>query len=383
MKTTGYKSDYAAGVEASASTGGTLLPPIMGAVAFLMAEWLGVPYTHIAIIAFIPAVLLYYVMFLQVHFEAKKLNILSIPRSEIPPLRETLRKTPPFLIPVVVLLVLMFIFGFSPYASALWAALTILITTAFNKNSRVTLTKLGNIFSESANSSIIPGLACAMAGILMGSVAMTGIAASFTNSLVNFAEGRLFLLLLVAAAASFLFGMGVGSIPSYVFVAVLVAPALVEIGQPLIASHLFVFWIAMSAFITPPVCISAYVAAAIANAPPMRSGFQAIRLGIGMVLIPFAFIYNPGLILNDSITGIIVAIISIALGLLGIAIAFEGYLSRSLQWWERLLFMASGLIMFIPTYWIKLMSFGVMAMLFIWQYKNIIGLRFSVKKTRE
>ena len=317
MKSTGYKPEFAAGVEASASTGGTVLPPVMGSVAFIMAEWLQVPYIHIAKIAFFPALILYICILLQVHFAAERDGLQRLPASSLPPFLESLQQSLIYLIPISILIYLLFGLRYTPDTSAFWATMSIPVVTAFRKKTRIDRNRTTTAFSESARAGVTVGLACAMAGLMMGSVGMTGIAASLSDTLVNISGGSTFAILLLGAFASFLFGMGIGSIPSYIFVAIMVAPALTKVGITLIAAHLFVFWFAMSAFITPPVCVSAYIAAAIAQCSAMKAGLQAIRVGIGFLIIPFAFMYNQGLILQGSAMEIVGALFSVIVAIVG------------------------------------------------------------------
>lgn len=378
MKSTGYKPDFAAGVEAAASTGGTLLPPVMGVVAFIMAEWLNVPYTHIAMIACLPAVILYASLFAQVDFAAAREGLSRIPSSELPSLKQTFKQGLIYLIPVAILVYFLFGLQFTPETSALWATISILIVTSFRRKTRLNLRQIGDAMNVSAQSSVIVGLTCAMAGIMMASVATTGLATSISGIIVKFAAGSLFALLLLAALASFVFGMGIGSIPSYIFVAIMVAPALTQVGIKMIAAHLFVFWTAMSAFITPPFCVSAYVASAIAKSSPMRTGLQAIRIGIGFLLIPFAFIYNPGLILQASIIEIVIATIAVAMGLISVSAGLEGYLLKRINWGERGLLLVGGIMMLVPSYSVRLLALAMIAVIVLWQAKGIKRSRVGV-----
>ena len=380
MKTTGYRPDFAGGVEAAASTGGTLLPPVMGVVAFIMAEWLNIPYARIAAIAFLPAVILYLSMFAQVDFAAARMGLSRIPTAELPPFLATLKTGSLYLIPIAILIFFLFGLRHTPGTSALWAAISIPILAALRKESRLSVREFGDAMSDSAKSSIIVGLTCSMAGIMMASVAMTGLASTLSDSIVKYAGDNLFVLLLLAAVASFVFGMGIGSIPSYIFVAIMVAPALTQMGQPAISAHLFVFWIAMSAFITPPFCVSAYVASAIAKSSPMRTGFQAIRIGVGFLLIPFAFIYNPGLILHGSIKDIVVAGVAVAIGLVAVSAALEGYLLRPFKRFERAIFFLGGIMMLVPdngARMLALVMMGAFLFLQIRERKRSLGISWE------
>lgn len=369
MKSTGYRSEVAAGIEATASSGATIMPPVMGAVAFIMAEWLGIPYARIALISFLPALLYYYFLIAQVDLHSAREKILRIPLSEMPTLWGTLREGWIKLIPIPILLFLLFGRGYPPAVSGLWAGISMVIITLFRKKTRLSWKQLGDALASASESAVVVGLACAMAGIMMASVSITGLATSISSFIVELSSQNLFILLLLAAASCFVFGMGIGSIPSYIFVAITVAPALTKIGIPILAAHLFVFWTAMSAFITPPVCVAAYVASAIAQCSPVRAGLHAVRFGAGFFIVPFAFIYNPALLLNGTIIQTVIAAAATAIGLYSLAISFEGYLRKSVAWWQRVLFMAAGIIMLYPNYAIRLAGLAAIALLVLWHIK--------------
>ena len=231
--------------------------------------------------------------------------------------------------------------------------------------------------SEGARSTIVVGLACSMAGIMMGSVAMSGLAVSLAMEIVDFAAGRLFVLLLLAALASFVFGMGIGAIASYIFVVIMVAPALIQVGIPDIAAHLFVFWFAMSAFITPPYCVAVFVASAIADSPPMKTALQAMRIGIGKYVIPFVFMYNPGLILHGSAQEIVIATIAVTIGIIALSAGLEGYLLRQIGWWEQGLFIIVGIMMLSPNHWVRIPALCVIGVMVLWQLKDTKRLALS------
>lgn len=375
MKATGYKPDFAGGVEAAASTGGAVLPPIMGVVAFIMAEWLQVPYVRVAAAAFIPAVLLYLGMFLQVDFAAGRHGLSKVPRSKIPSLATTLKEGWTSLAPLAVLLYFLFGLRYSPDTSAFWATISIPVVAGFRRKTRLSWIKIGEALSDAASSSIIVGLACSMAGIMMGSVAMSGFAVSLSTEIVNIAQGSLFVLLVLAAVACFVFGMGIGAIASYIFVVIMVAPALIQQGVNDLAAHLFVFWFAMTAFITPPYCVAAFVTSAIAKSTPMRTAFQAMRLGIGFILLPFAFIYNPGLILLGSIPEIVVSVLAVAIAMFAISASLEGYLFRQISWFDRSVFFAAGIAMMFPYQGVRLLVLGILCAEVIWQIRCVRLLR--------
>jgi TRAP transporter 4TM/12TM fusion protein len=370
MKKLGYSPQFAAGVEASASNGGQLLPPVMGVAAFVMAEMLRIKYVEVCYVAFIPAILYYIFIFLQVDFEAGRKRLSGLPISELPSFKGTVKNGYIHLIPVVVLIYFLFFLRRSPELSAFWATVSIVLVTMLRQKTRLSFGKIANALEETGKFVVIVGLSCAMAGLMMGSVSLTAIALSISGNIVNFAGGNLFLLLLLAALASFIFGMGMTSIPCYIFVAIMVAPALEQMGIRAITAHLFVFWLAIASFITPPVCLAAYVAAAISKTSPMLAGVYATRLGVGNFIIPFAFIYNPGLVINDTPLNIVLVFTITIIGIFSIAAGLEGYLFKRLIWWQRVLLSIIGVVLFLPVWWIRFLFLGILIPFMILQFRN-------------
>ena len=364
MKSVGYRAEVAGAIEAVAANGGQLMPPVMGVVAFIMAEMLQVPYAKVCLVAFVPAFLYYIMIFLQLDFDAARFNRIGMRSSEIPKLTETLKKGYLHLIPVVILIYVLFVMRYSPELSAVFATAGIILTTIFaaaflKQEPRITISKGILAFEDAAKGVVIIGLTCAMAGIMMVSVSLSGIALSLSNNIVEIAGNNLFLLLFLAGVSSFVLGMGLASIPCYIFVAIMVAPALQKVGIPEIASHLFVFWWAVASFITPPVGVSFFVAAAIAKADIMKTGWLATYFGIANYLIPFAFIYNPGLLLMGSPAEITLGIIVGLIGVTAIAAGFQGYLVSSASLWQRLLLLAGGVLILYPDWWTRFVAIVV------------------------
>jgi TRAP transporter 4TM/12TM fusion protein len=370
MKSNGYRPEVAAGIEATACSGATIMPPVMGAVAFIMAEWLAIPYARIALVSFLPALLYYYLLVVQVDLHSAKERIRRIPIDRMPTLTGTVKKGWIKLIPIPILLYFLFGMNYPPAVAGLWAGISMPILALFGKGTRLSWKQLGDALAAASESAIVVALACAMAGIMMASVALTGLATSISGFIVDVSNQNLFLLLVLSALACFVFGMGIGSIPSYIFVAITVAPALTKIGIPLLSAHLFVFWTAMSAFITPPVCVAAYVAAAIAQCSPLKAGLHAARFGAGFFLVPFAFIYNPGIVLTGPLIGTVIAVLAIIIGFLAIGAAMEGYLFRKLDRWRRVVLTAAGLAMISPDYPVRLAALCIIVGLMFVEYKS-------------
>lgn len=375
MKSVGYRAEVAGAIEAVAANGGQLMPPVMGVVAFIMAEMLQIPYAKVCLVAFVPAFLYYIMIFLQLDFDAGRLNRVGMKPSEIPKLTNTLRKGYLHIIPILILIYVMFVMRYSPELSAMYATAGIILTsilavTFLKQEPRITIRKGILAFEDAAKGVIIIGLTCAMAGIMMVSVSLSGVALSLSNNIVEIAGNNLFLLLFLAGVSSFVLGLGLASIPCYIFVAIMVAPALQAVGVPEIAAHLFVFWWAVASFITPPVGVSFFVAAAIAKADVMKTGWLATHFGIANYLLPFAFIYNQGLLLMGSPTEIALDIMVALVGVTAVAAGFQGYLVSSASLWQRLLLLVGGVLILYPNWWIRLVAVAAIFIPVVLQIKS-------------
>jgi TRAP transporter 4TM/12TM fusion protein len=378
MKRSGYKPEFAGGVEASASNGGQLMPPVMGAVAFVMADMLEIPYFEICYIAFIPAVLYYFCMFMQIDLEAARLGIGGLPSSEVPLFLSTLKAGWPYFIPVIVLVYLLFGIKYSPELSSFWAAVSVLLLGIFRKRSRLKTHQILDSLEATGRNVVQIGLACAMAGIMMASLSLTGVAVSLSGEIVRIAGNSVFFLLLLSAITSFILGMGMPSIPCYIFVSVMVAPALTNMGIWVVAAHFFVLWFGIGSFITPPVCMAAYVAAAVARVNPMKVAWRATLVGIGNFVIPFLFIYTPALLLKDSVPGVVLAILFAGLGMVALSTGISGYFLRRIGWLERALLIGSAVTLFFPSWWSRLVGLGVLGISFVWEKRSLEKKKYSL-----
>lgn len=365
MKRTGYSAMFAGGVEAAAANGGGLMPPVMGAVAFVMADMLEIPYIQVCYCAFVPAVLYYFGMFMMVDFEAGRLGLRGLPPSQVPSFTTAMKLGWPFFFPVVLLIYLMFEIRFSPELSAFWTSVCVVAVSWCRKNTRIYPKKIIAALESTGKNVVQIGLACAMAGIMMASLSLTGISVLLSGEIVRVAAGSIFFLLLLSAIASFILGLGLPSIPCYISVSVLIAPALVQMGVPKMAAHLFVLWYAIASFITPPEGMAFFVAAAVAQANPMAVGWRATLLAIGNFVIPFVFVYNPALLVEGySIPQIALAIGAAALGMVALSAGIEGYLLKRIGWVHRILFLGSGLMVFVPDWWVRLSGAAIVAVMF-------------------
>jgi TRAP transporter 4TM/12TM fusion protein len=388
MKRTGYSAMFAGGVEAAAANGGGLMPPVMGAVAFVMADMLEIPYIQVCYCAFIPAVLYYFGMFMMVDFEAGRLGLSGLSPSQIPSFKTAMKLGWPFFFPVILLIYLMFGLRFSPELSAFWTSVSVVVVSWCRKNTRIYLKKIIAALESTGKNVVQVGLACAMAGIMMASLSLTGISILLSGELVRVAAGNLLFLLILAAAASFVLGLGLPSIPCYISVSVLVAPALIQMGVPKMAAHLFVLWYAIASYITPPEGMAFFVAAAVAQANPMAVGWRAVLLGIGNFVIPFVFVYNPALLVEGySIPQVALAVGAAALGMVAFSAGIEGYFLKKIGWIHRIVLLATGLLVFVPNWWPRLFGVIVLIAVLAWlrtsRRKEVLATRYGMQLNSE
>lgn len=345
MMRIGYRPPFAAAVEATASAGGQLMPPVMGAAAFMIAEFLGRPYLDVVVAALIPAVLYYFAVFMQVHLEAMRLNLVGLSRDQLPKLGETLRSGWYLLLPIVVLVYLMSVLQWSPIKSGFWSIVATLVVSAFNPRTRVSVVRFLRALEEGAYGLLEVALACGLAGIVIGVFSLTGLGLKFSGFLVDLSGGNLHLLLLLTMLASLILGMGMATLPTYLVLAVLVAPALANLGVEPLAAHLFIFYFGIISAITPPVAVAAYAGAAIARTNPLETGMIATRLGLAGFLLPYVFVYHPALLMKGSPGFVAVATLSAVFGIVALAMGLSGY---GVAWWERTILFVSALLLIVP-----------------------------------
>ncbi len=348
MKKSGYEKNYAGAVEATASLGGMFMPPVMGATAFLIAEFLQMSYWDVCVAAFLPAIAYYTTLLLQVDLEAAKMGLKGLPKENLPSLKKTLMNGWQYLVPFAVLLYLLGGLRFSAQTSIMYTLGALIVVSSFKKESRLTPKKLLSAFEESARGMmpIIP--LCTAIGILVGSIQMTGVATKFTSELVTLSGGHMLILLMMTGMAAFILGMGMTAVGVYILTVVLLAPALIKAGVEPIAAHMFLFYFGCLSFITPPVAVEAFIAAGISGGSPFKTGFRAMRLGFAAYLVPWAFIFSPSILMIGSFLEILKAFSFVILGAACAGCSFEGYLLTNLKKWERLLLAISGLCLFIP-----------------------------------
>ena len=348
MKKTGYPGEFAGAVEAAASTGGQIMPPIMGAAAFLMAEMVGVPYSQIVIKAILPAVLYFTGIFLMVHLRAKRLGLKGIPREQLPKAREILPKI--YLLVPLVALVYLITSGYTMSRAAIIATLLCIVVSMFNKEHRMTPKKFLDALETGAKNTLSIAVACGIAGIIAGVVTMTGLGQVFIDVIVSISHGNLLIALIFTMLCCIILGMGVPTTATYIIMATTCAPILTTgMGLNAICASMFVFYFGIVADITPPVALAAYAGSAIAKSDPMRTALNASKLAIGAFLIPYIFCLNPAMLLIDTNPAeFVVIIITSVIGMYAISAALEGYMLTNINPLLRIILLAAGLMLIYP-----------------------------------
>ncbi len=348
MKRTGYKPEFAAAAEASASTGGQIMPPIMGAAAFLMAETVGVPYSNIVVRAILPAVLYFAGVFITVHLEAKKEGLKGLSKEELPKIKPLLKQTY-LLLPLILLIYLV---GTSTRSIAYAAAIAIVAAIAvsmFNKEHRMSPKKLLEALAAGGQGMITVTAACGVAGIIAGIISSTGLAYQLFNGIVAIAGNQVIIALFLTMLCCIILGMGVPTTANYCIMAATCAPILVQMGVPMIAAHFFVFYFGIVADLTPPVALAAYAGAAIAQANPMKTAFTATKLAIGAFIVPYVFALNPAMLfIETTAIEVITICVTSLIGIFGVSAALEGFLLTKMKWYERVAAAVGGILLIYP-----------------------------------
>ncbi len=361
MKKTGYKPEFAAAAEAAASTGGQIMPPIMGAAAFLLAENVQLAYSEVAVKAILPAVLYFAGIFISVHLEAKKLGLRGLTREELPKVRPLLKKV--YLILPLALLV--YLVGTSQRSIQYAAALSILaaiFVSLFDKETRLTPMRLLEALAAGGQGTITVAAACGIAGIIAGTITMTGLANTIINGIVGLAQGQVFVALVLTMLCCIVLGMGVPTTANYCSMAATCAPILIQMDVPPVAAHFFVFYFGIVADLTPPVALAAYAGAAIAQANPMKTAMTATKLAIAAFIVPYVFALNPAMLFVDTNAAEVVLIcVTSFIGIFAIAAALEGYLLETMPWYQRILSAVGGLLLIVPGLATDLTGLGLAA----------------------
>lgn len=373
MKKTGYKPEFAGAVEAAASTGGQIMPPIMGAAAFLMAEYMNVTYADVALRAILPAVLYFTGIFIAVHLEAKKLGLKGIPVSDLPRFSKLLPRVY-LLLPLVILVWLVTSGTRTMQFSASIAIIATIVVNLFDKQNRISLSRILEALEAGGKGTITVAVACSMAGIIAGCITATGLASKLISAVVSI-SGKAAILdptlvaLFLTMLCCIILGMGVPTTANYCIMASTCAPILITIGVPKIAAHFFVFYFGIVADITPPVALAAYAGSAIAKSNPMQTGINATKLAIGAFIVPYIFCLNPAMLFIDTTAvTVIQIIISSLIGIFGVASAMNGYLFRMMSWPARIVICAAGLMMMDPKLITDIVGIALLAIIVAWQY---------------
>jgi TRAP transporter 4TM/12TM fusion protein len=373
MMKAGYKPKFAAAVEACASTGGQILPPVMGAIAFVMAEWIGVPYSQVALAAAIPAILYFLVLFISVHFQAHKDNINPIPRSELPKFGEVFRSGWFFLIPFLALIYFLLIKHYEPEMACIYS-LPFLIGSSFLSKDRSTWLngpKMIDAFYNALRSWVGIAAVTGAVGIMVGALELSGLGIKFSAFTLDISGGNLLLTLLLVGIACLIIGTALDSIPSYIVLATLMAPALVKMGVPVIAAHLFVIYWGLASFITPPVALSVFVACGISGSKIWETGWVAMKIGLAAYLVPFAFVLNPALLLQGTTFEILFATITAIVGCSLLACGVCGFALTLMNVTQRTLLILSGLLFIIPGIYYLLAGLVIALLVIAWQKVNL------------
>jgi len=367
MKRVGYPPEFAGAVEAAASVGGQILPPVMGAVAFIMAETLGKPYGEIAIAAAIPALLYFFSVGVMVHLRAKKRGLSGVPKEEIPNVRKVLLKGGHMLIPLLAL-IYMLMAGFTATRAAFLAIVLVVVASWVRKETRLTPKGFIDALESGARSALGVAIACGVVGLIVGVASQTGFAARLAGTIVVFAQGNMILTLVLTMIAALILGMGIPSIPCYIITVAVAAPALIELGVPVFSAHMFVFYFGMLANLTPPVALAAFAGAGLAGASPNKTGLAAMKLASAGFIVPFMFVYSPALLLQGTdIVAVVAAVITALIGVVGLGAAMEGWLFKEANLAQRLALLVGALLLIIPGGVTDVIGFVLLAAVGLWQ----------------
>ena len=347
MKRIGYRDYFAGAVEACASSGGQIMPPVMGAAAFVIAEFMNVQYLDVALASLFPALIYFFSIFVMVHFEARKRNLATISPGDLPSLKDELKRGGHLFLSILVIVVLM-IAGYTPMFAAFWAIISILVLSALRPETRMTPRDILSALEEGARLAVPVSIACAAAGIIIGCVFVSGLGLKFTTLIVSLAGGNLWIALILTMIASLILGMGLTTTAVYITLAALVIPALVKMGVEPMSAHLFAFYFGLVSAITPPVALASFAAAGIAGSNPMQTGFHSFRLGIAKYVLPFVFVFAPGLVFVGAWDEILFAILGGFAGIYALTVTTEGWCIDRVGWPVRLLMAFCAFLFFAP-----------------------------------
>ncbi|MCM3145174.1 TRAP transporter permease [Brevibacillus sp. MER 51] len=380
MKRLGYRSEFAAAVEASSSTGGQIMPPVMGAAAFLMAEFIGVPYLEIAKSAILPAILFFVGIWIMTHFEAKRLGLRGLSKEELPNKKEVLKKM--YLLLPIVIIITALMMNISAERAAIIGIVSTIVVGAFRKETRMSVADIFAALASGARMALGVVAATACAGIIVGTITLTGIGLKLANGLIDLAGGQLLLTLFFTMIASLILGMGTPTTANYIITSTIAAPALIQLGVPAIAAHMFTFYFGIVADITPPVALAAFAASGIAKSKPIQTGVESTRLSIAAFMAPYIFVISPALLLiNTTLLESIWVMLTSILGMIGVGAGLIGYWMSKLNVLERILAIAGGVLAVIPGIETDIAGFILITLVFALSYYKARKQKQSVQTT--
>lgn len=367
MKASGFRPPVAGAVEAMNSTGGQIVPPVMGAGAFLMAEILGVPYSKVALAAVIPALMYFTAAYWMIDFYAAYANLLGMKKEELPVFRRIMVEKGYLLVPIIVLLIALMVLMYSPYRAAMMAIITLIIVSWISKQDRLGPKKIINTLAKGAKGSIEIAATCAAAGIIVGVLTQTGLGMKFAMIIINYSGGNLLAALIFTMLIAIILGMGMPTTAAYAISASVLAPALIQLNVPPMAAHLFIFYYACLSALTPPVALASFAAAAIANARTWDVGWQGMRFAVAGYIIPFMFVYGPAMVLQGTGAEIAGAVVTGLLGTMALAAGVQGWFLKRNTWVERLLLLAAAVTLIKPGLLTDIIGLALLLIVFLWQ----------------
>jgi len=364
MKRVGYRPYFAGAVEACASSGGQIMPPVMGAAAFVIAEFLNLPYLQVAVASLFPALIYFFSIFVMVHFEARKKNLATISAEELPSFKEEVKRGGHLFLSILVIIVLLVV-GYTPMFAAFWAILSIFVLSAVRPETRMSPADILSALEEGARGAVSVSIACATAGIIIGCVFVSGLGLKFSTVIVGLSGGYLAVALILTMLASLILGMGLTTTAVYITLAALVIPALIKMGVVPIAAHMFAFYFGLVSAITPPVALASFAAAGIAGSNPMQTGFHSFRLGIAKYVLPFVFVYTPGMLFEGDWLHSVMGIIGGFGGIYALTVTTEGWMFEKVGWLTRVIMAVCALALFHPNLMTDLLGWVILAIM-VW-----------------
>jgi TRAP transporter 4TM/12TM fusion protein len=366
MKRTGFNPPFACAVEATASTGGQIMPPVMGAAAFVMAEFTGIPYITICLYAAIPALLYYFALFMSIHFMAGRMGLKGIPREELPRLKKVLAARGHMFIPLGII-VYMMTAGYTPMYACIYSTVAVFVLSFLRKETRMDFWTIISALEEGAKNTLGVAAACACAGIVIGVINLTGLGLKFTSFVLFLAGESLIPALIMTMLAGIVLGMGMPTTPAYIVQAALLIPALIKLGVMNIAAHMFVFYFSTISAITPPVAMAVYAAAGIGGAKLWPTGIWAVRIGAAGFIVPFMFVYGPSLLFIGSAFDIITSVVSASFGVIALAAGMMGWFVKALKPWERIVLIVAAFLLIKPGLYSDAIGYILLAFIFLIQ----------------